>query len=359
MAKKDPKSAPQQSQQLKKKKKTEKEKGPQQQPALLLPPDEETQSLHPRKLSKKYGSDSIIKLLQHEARNCPMKNAPPKKLLTLVGGFLTSYGFNSACGLFQLQCNARNNLDGWDSVVGAELPKDHPNLLQVYQEWEKNDRATKLLTNGDGLKETKEFKDEKIRQEEEDPDYTSSSGITTSEDDSNSSSDSDILANSDVEMKDETSKSAKGVKEKKKSASTSISKSRGSFSSSFSSSSNSDNDTDDKKEPADDRTTTSKPNVTSLIQNLKKSSDAAKSVASSLSKGLLSDRNKYRAKIELQAKKSDKPVEKLKKAAEPTSSSSSSAASGSDSDSSSSSASSVVSKLADNETQTKWTLKGS
>ncbi|KAL9045682.1 MAG: hypothetical protein Q9214_001316 [Letrouitia sp. 1 TL-2023] len=348
MAKKDPKPAPKQTQQLNKKKK---KKDSQQQPAQLFPPNEENPVkpkskpvLNPKlesedqKLQKRQDWDGAIKSLQYKAHNCLAKNPPPKKLLTLVGGFLNSYGFDSACRLFRQQCNARNRFDGWDNVLGEKLPKDHPNLLQIYEEWEINDRATKLLTHGDGLKKTKESKDKNFHQEKVDTDYTSSSGITTSGDDSNSSSDGDINADSNVEMKDETLKSAKGAKgakDKKKSASTSSSSS--SFSSS--SSSSSDSDADDEKEPVDDRTTASKPTVSGLLQGPKKRSDAAK------------------ATIELLAKKSDKPTEQSKRAAEPTSSSSSSAASKSDSDSSSSSTSSVASKLVDNLTETKRTSK--
>lgn len=318
MIKKDSKSAPRQSQQLNKKKRKKKEKGPQQEFAWWFQPDEENPFLNPKVLQKEGDYEPVIRILQHEADNCPTKNAPPKKLLTLVGRFLTSYGFNSPCRLFQLQCNARNKLDGWDTILGEELPKDHPDLLQIYKEWEKNDRTTELPAHGDGLETTKEFKDQILCQDDED-DYTSSSGITTSEDDSNS-------RDSDVEILDWTLKSANGAKEKKKSASTSSS------SSSFSSNSNSD--TDDKKESVVGSTTASKP-------TLKKSSDAAKWVVSGLSTGLSSDRNRFKRKTEPQAKKSDKLAKKPKRV-ESTSSSLSSAASESDSNSNFSATSSVV-----------------
>ncbi|KAL9609704.1 MAG: hypothetical protein Q9167_005554 [Letrouitia subvulpina] len=322
MAKKNPGSAPQQSQQQNKKKK---KKSPQQQPTCnpVLNPNPESEE---QKRQKKEDRDGAINILQHRVQNCPTNNAPPKKLLTLVGGFLTSYGFDSAYRLFQLQCNARNRLDGWDSALDENLLKDHPNLLRIYKEWERNDKVIKLLIRGDGLEETKESKDENLHQQEVEADDTSSSGDSTSENDSTSSSEGDLSADSDVEMKDDTPKSAKGAKDK-----TSISTS--------SSSSSSDSDTSDEEGSVDDNITAPKPTVKGLTQKLKKRSDAAK------------------AKLELQAKKSDKPTKQSKRAPEPTSSSSSSATSRSGSDSSSSSTDSVVSKLADDKTKTKRTLK--
>ena len=119
------------------------------QPAWLFPPDEENPVLNPKEKSQetieRETSERLeaIKFLKHKAVTAPVKPAPPTMLLTLIGGFLASYGFNSTGRLFNLERNARNKLDGWNDQIGAEIPKTMPDLVKIYKQWYKDWQDTK------------------------------------------------------------------------------------------------------------------------------------------------------------------------------------------------------------------------
>ncbi|KAG8530908.1 uncharacterized protein KY384_004265 [Bacidia gigantensis] len=111
------------------------------QPAWMFPPDEENPVLNPvikpeeqiRKEQEKHNAS--IDFLQHKVFNAPMKKPPPGLLITLVGAFLSSYGFDGASRLYTAQILARNRLDEWKIEIGQELPKEFPPLIQVFKEW--------------------------------------------------------------------------------------------------------------------------------------------------------------------------------------------------------------------------------
>ena len=119
------------------------------QPAWLFPPDEENPVLNPKEKSQEQIDREIkerleaIKFLKHKAVTAPVKPAPPTMLLTLIGAFLASYGFNSTGRIFSLERNARNKLDGWKDKIGAEIPKSMPDLVKIYKQWYKDWQDTK------------------------------------------------------------------------------------------------------------------------------------------------------------------------------------------------------------------------
>jgi len=124
-------------------KKTKKNPADRQQPAWLFPPDDENPILNPRAKSKEQVDKETaerleaIKFLKHKAVTAPVRPPPPGRLLQLVGAFLTFYGFNSTSRLFTLERNARKKLDGWTDEIGKKFEKGMPNLLRIYQAWER------------------------------------------------------------------------------------------------------------------------------------------------------------------------------------------------------------------------------
>ena len=125
------------------KKKNKKNAPDRPQPAWLFPPDEENPVLNPmtkpEKQVQKETKERLeaIDFLNHKAVSAPMKDAPPSELLSLVGAFLTSYGFNSTCRVFTSEWEAKGKiLDAYKAEdVGKKLPKDTPNLLKIYKKW--------------------------------------------------------------------------------------------------------------------------------------------------------------------------------------------------------------------------------
>ena len=125
------------------------------QPTWLFPPDEENPVLNPKNKSQEEIDRETnerleaIKFLKHKAVTAPVKPAPPTMLLTLIGAFLASYGFNSTGRIFSLERNARKKLEGWDDKIGAEIPKSMPDLVKIYKQWYKDWQDTKADDDSD------------------------------------------------------------------------------------------------------------------------------------------------------------------------------------------------------------------
>ncbi|KAL8783464.1 MAG: hypothetical protein Q9213_004601 [Squamulea squamosa] len=253
------------------------------QPEWMFPADEDNPVLNPKPKSEteiakdKKEWEDAIRFLQYRAHSTPVKPAPPKQLLTLVGAFLTSYGFNNTCRIYQLQCNARSKLDGWDSVLGEKLPKDFPSLvdlyklgLQTYEEQKKldetsssddEDRVAPEINKRKRLKLEEKANKEKRAAVKAEAEQTSSSG---SVDDSSDGDDSDI------DMKDASTspKPATDISRPKPSPSSS------SATSSF------DSDADDENEKAGFKTLLQKPDNSDFTNTLKRKTPP--SISSSL-----------------------------------------------------------------------------
>lgn len=246
------------------------------QPAWLFPPDEENPILNPKPVDearrRKDEEERLqsIKFLKHKAVTAPLKPAPPTKLLTLVGAFLSSYGFNSTCRIFTLERNARKKLNGWEDEIGEKLDKGMPDLVKIYKEWFKEwqERRELEMTSSDDdddavTKRAKMVK-KKLKLEEgkaNDAENTSSSGSDSSSNDDEGEA---------TKMNGAGTSKVSGDKAK------ATAKSSGS-----SSTSSSDSDADDEKGALAAKASTTKPTVGSLVNKLKRKSSESSSSASS------------------------------------------------------------------------------
>ncbi|MCJ1341174.1 hypothetical protein MMC09_006470 [Bachmanniomyces sp. S44760] len=243
------------------------------QPTWLFPQDDENPVLNPKpksdeqQISLEQERAEAVDYLKHKAVTAPTKPAPPTQLLTLVGAFLSSYGFNSTSRIFTVERNARKKLNGWDDHVGAKLDKAMPNLVKIYKAWQKEyeERRELNMTSSDEDDDaaTKRAKTVKRRQDLADgtvapkADQTSSSGSSSDEGDENSEE-----IGMDVK--------AKATKPKKSK-----------ISSSSTSSSTSDSDADDEEESQAAMKSTKKPTVNGLVKSLKRTASLEEASSSS------------------------------------------------------------------------------
>ncbi|KAL8884803.1 MAG: hypothetical protein Q9215_007229 [Flavoplaca cf. flavocitrina] len=269
-------------------KKKKKNAPDRQQPEWMFPPDEENPVLNPKPKSEaqtakdKKEWEDAIKFLKHRIHSAPMKPAPPKQLLTLVGAFLTSYGFHNTCRIYQLQCTARSKLHGWDSVLGEKLPKDFPDLvklykygLQTYEEKQKLDETSS--SDGEDKRAPKTNKRKRTKMEErakkEKREAAKAKAAQTSS--SGSDEDSDDTSDSDISMKD-ASASPQSAKDLTKSHSSTSPSSATSIS---------ESDADDENETAGLGASSRKPTTTQMLNPLKRKTPPSVSSSSDSSSG--------------------------------------------------------------------------
>ncbi|CAF9934012.1 MAG: hypothetical protein ALECFALPRED_005822 [Alectoria fallacina] len=255
------------------------------QPEWMFPPDEENPVLNPKpeseahRLKDEKERGQAIKFLQYKSVTAPMKTPPPDLLLTLVGAFLTSYGFNNTSRIYTTQLQSRKKLDDWKTELGGKLPKGFPDLVKIFKDWYKiyqekaqvEETSSSDSDDSDNLKAVKKSKKaKKIKKEVKAEakasevaaakviakDITSSSGSESSEEESDS----------DVEMEN----AAPAQKSNKKPSKISKIKS----SSPSTSSSSSDSDADDEKDNAGALLHTpaasKNPTVNGLVNSLKR-----------------------------------------------------------------------------------------
>ena len=165
----------------------------------MFPPDEENPALNPKPKSDgqvrkdKEEREESIKFLHYRSVTTPMKAPPPGQLVTLVGAFLTSYGFNSASRLYTSQCKARKKLDAWKLELDAKLPKGHPDLVKIYRDWHKEyqqasesensaDSSDEGGSDGDEKQMSKSQKSKKVNKQLQKEETSSSSGSDDSDD---------------------------------------------------------------------------------------------------------------------------------------------------------------------------------
>ena len=235
------------------------------QPKWLFPPEEENPVLNPKQRTdeelkqEKDERGKALDYMQRRVHNVPDRPAPPPQLLTMIGVFLTEFGFNSTSRIFTNERKGRQQLTGWEDAVGQKLERGIPKLEKIYRDW---------------------YRDWKIAQKEQTSsseggseagsDSGSDTGVDvlcatkdSSEDDSEASSDG--FGGSDVEMK-EALKNKKGKKAKKQVSSSSET-------------STSDSDADDEKEPSKIKsaiaskkmaTKIAKPSGNAMINHLKR-----------------------------------------------------------------------------------------
>ena len=274
------------------KKKKKKNAPDRPQPAWLFPPDAENPVLNPKSLSEEEKRKAYeermeaIKFLKHKSVSAPMKTAPPSQLLTLIGGFLASYGFNSTGRLFTLERNARKKLDGWNDQVGAKLEKGMPDLVKIFKDWSKewHERRELDMTSSeeDDDAVTKRAKMVKKREKLE-KDKTAGADDT-------SSSGSESSSSSSRDQSESVSKKVSPVK---------------ASSSGSSASSTSESEADDEKDVAA-KTNARNPTLGAMVNNLKRKvpSGAAQGSASTSKSDSNSDSD---------TSSSDSPQKKKKK----------------------------------------------
>ena len=255
------------------------------QPEWMFPADEENPVLNPKpksdahRLKDEKGREQAIKFLQYKSVTAPMKAPPPGLLLTLVGGFLTSYGFNHTSRLYTTQVQSRKKLDDWKIELGGKLPKGFPDLVKIFKEWYKiyqekpqvEETSSSDSEDSDDAKAVKNKKKAKkvkkeVKAEAKASEAAAAKVIAKDMTSSSGSDSSDEKSDEDVEMKDAPSAQKSSQKSSKllkmKPSSPSIS------------SSSSDSDADDEKENAGAQlhtpATSKKPAVKGLVNGLKR-----------------------------------------------------------------------------------------
>ncbi|KAL8666629.1 MAG: hypothetical protein Q9168_007436 [Polycauliona sp. 1 TL-2023] len=243
-------------------------------------PDEENPTLTSKPKSEEETAEEkkewedAIKLLQHRDNSTPpTKPAPPKQLLTLVGAFLTSYGFDHTCRIYQLQCNTRSKLNGWDNVLGEKLSKTLPDLVELYhhglQAYEEKQRKNEISSNdGENKLAPKLSKSNKPKTKEEARKKKTKAAKAETAQTSSSGSDADSRSarDSDVAMKDVP-------------ASLRLTTSNSSTSSA-SATSTSESDADDENDTAGLGATLRKPTAIEIVNPLKRKTPPSASSSS-------------------------------------------------------------------------------
>ena len=263
------------------------------QPEWMFPPEEENPVLNPKPKSEaqrkkdEEARDQAIKFLQYKSVSAPLKAPPPDLLLTLVGGFLSSYGFNSTSRIYTTQLQSRKKLDAWKTQLDAKLPKGFPDLVKIYKEWyklyeEKTQMDETSSSDSDDSSDTKEAKRSKKAKRQAKAGTKAREeavAIVNAKDETSSSGSSDTSSEGsdvDMELKDgtpalENKKATKAARRKASASSTSRS--------------SSDSDADDEEEPAGPKlpttAATNKPTVGNLVKNLKRKASSSETSGSS------------------------------------------------------------------------------
>jgi hypothetical protein len=186
-------------QQKKKKKKNAPDKP---RPAWLFPPDEENPVLNPRQKTSEDTAkqtqerDKALSYMRRRVHSVPDRPAPPPQLLTLVGIFLSDFGFNSTSRLFTTERKARKELNGWEDAIGKKIEKGHPTLETIYRDWY---REWKIKQNEETS--SSESSSETSSESDSGAELPTKQATTSSGDDDSETS-SDGRGGSDAQMKE-------------------------------------------------------------------------------------------------------------------------------------------------------------
>ncbi len=254
-------------------KQEKKKKGPSKpQPAWLFPPDEENPVLNPKEKSHEEVEKAIkerekaVDYMQRRVHGVPDRPAPNPLLLTLIGIFLTDFGFNSTSRLFTNERQARQTLNGWEEALGKKIDTKTPKLEQIFRDWHRD----WLIREGNETSSSETSSDASDDEESEVELQKKQEGQSIGSADSGSSS-----AGSDVEMKNVPQPKVKKTTNTKEVSSPSPSVS----------SSSSDSDADDEKENVKQKTEISpkkaakavatQPTVGLIVNKLKRKAQAS------------------------------------------------------------------------------------
>lgn len=293
-------------------KKKRKKKAPDKpQPAWLFPPNEENPVVNskPKPEAQQQKGKAVkaqsLEFLEEKSVSAPKKAPPPGLLLTLVGGFLSSYGFDGASRLYKDHCLSRKKRQAWDLELDAKLPKGMPDLVRVfdewYKEWKTKSQDESGSTSSDADVSIKQYKKASRASKssgktlEKKTEDTSTSGSSESSSDDSNSLDSGPKSN----LADGVKKATKGSARPKSSPSPTSSSSSDieaeiekpatagakpkktpeKAASSSESSTSSESDTDDEKETARAKRPPQKPTVNGLTNKLKRKASTSESTS--------------------------------------------------------------------------------
>jgi hypothetical protein len=315
------------------KKKKKKNAPDKPQPAWLFPPDEENPVLNPKPktdedtIKETQEREKALNYMKRRVHAVPDRPAPPPQLLTLVGIFLTDFGFNSTSRLFTNERKARQELNGWEDAIGKKIEKGTPTLETIYRNWYREWKIQQKdeTSSDESGSETSSESDSVAELSKKEAANSSGGG----DDDSEASTDG--LGGSDVEMKG----APKGKKGKAKNK-------RMLRSSSSSSSTTSESDADDEDEKAKPESTISKkaantakpaaymPAVDFMVKSLKRKAASDPSDPSDPASSADKERLRQKKKVKTTSHSTLAPTGKIaetKPGAEDSSSSGSSSAS--------------------------------
>ena len=178
------------------------------QPEWMFPADDANPVLNPKTKSQeqldkeKADHDRVIKYLQYRSVSTPVKAPPPALLLTLVGAFLSTYGFNSTSRLYTTELSARKKLDEWKVLLDQRLPKGFPDLVKLFKVGQKTYEEQKELEETSSSESESESEEElpskTIKGEKFSKEMPSKADGTSSDEslDSEDSGDSDEITDS-------------------------------------------------------------------------------------------------------------------------------------------------------------------
>ncbi|KAL9620627.1 MAG: hypothetical protein Q9160_004881 [Pyrenula sp. 1 TL-2023] len=232
------------------------------QPAWLFPPDKENPILNPKpKSDEKLQKEAVereqsLDYMKRRVHSVPDRPAPPPQLLTLVGAFLTEFGFSSTSRLFTNERKARKTLNGWEDAIDQKLETGVPSLETIYRDFYRKRQTAKAEETSSS---SSSDEDSEVTSKASDSGESAAEDGTDSEAESASDSDlSKTRSKSAISKKGPPpSTSPSSVDDSKeevplKANSRISNKERKSTQSS--SSSSSDSDADDEKEPAGPKT---------------------------------------------------------------------------------------------------------
>lgn len=209
------------------------------QPAWLFPPADENPVLNPKPktdetvMRETADREKALDYMQRRVHAVPDRPAPPAQLLTMIGIFLSEYGFNSTSRVFNTERKGRQHLTGYEHGVGEKIEKGTPSIEKIYRHWYKEWKATRVdETSSD------ESESESDDSSTSDAPAKAADVQMSSSDEDDSEASSDGFGGSDVEMIDTTKVPKKGTSIKKSSPTDASS----------STSTSSDSDADDEKD---------------------------------------------------------------------------------------------------------------
>ncbi|MCJ1462965.1 hypothetical protein MMC07_001569 [Pseudocyphellaria aurata] len=177
---------------------------------------------------------------QRKPVSAQVNTPPPALLLSLVGAFLTSYGFNNASHTYNTQLSSRKKVDNWKCELEEKLPKGFPDLVKIFKDWYKDYQESIHLeeTSSDDEHNKSAQIPETLKREKK---SARKKAMVTKENSSSSSSESSdsVSEESEASSKSESASPAPKVAKRV---------SNSASSSSSSSTSSSDSDADDEQE---------------------------------------------------------------------------------------------------------------